>query len=82
MARRKDNTWFIGAMTNSEARTLTIDLDFIGEGKWEIHYFKDAKDSDVHAEKLEMGSAKVTHENELTISMAPGGGYAAYIVKK
>jgi alpha-glucosidase len=82
MARRKDNTWFIGAMTNSEARTLTIDLDFLGEGKWEIHYFKDAKDANVHAEKLEMGSAKVTMESELVLTMAPGGGYAAYIVRK
>jgi alpha-glucosidase len=82
MARRKGDRWYLGAMTNSEARTLSIDLDFLGEGKWEIHYFKDAKDADVHAEKLEMGTSKVTGSDDLIINMAPGGGYAAYIVKK
>jgi alpha-glucosidase len=82
MARRKGDRWYLGAMTNSEARTLSIDLDFLGEGKWEIHYFKDAKDADVHAEKLEMGTSKVTFADDLMIDMAPGGGYAAYIVKK
>ncbi len=82
MARKNGNRWFLGAMTNSEARSLSVDLDFLGEGKWEIHYFKDAKDADVHPEKLEMGVQKVTSESELEIWMAPGGGYSAYIVKK
>jgi alpha-glucosidase len=82
MARRKSDRWYIGAMTNSEARTLSVDLDFLGEGKWEIHYFRDAEDADVHAEKLEMGTEKVTSESELVMQMAPGGGYAAYIVRK
>jgi alpha-glucosidase len=82
MARRKGDRWFVGAMTNSEGRTLGIDLDFLGEGKWEIHYFKDAKDADIHAERLETGTSKVSSEDEVWIEMAPGGGYAAYIVKK
>jgi alpha-glucosidase len=82
MARRNGDRWYLGAMTNSEARTLSIDLDFLGKGMWEIHYFKDAKDADVHAEKLEMGTSKVTVADDLMIDMAPGGGYAAYIVKK
>jgi len=82
MVRRKGDTWFIGAMTNSESRTLEIDLDFLGEGKWELHYFKDAKDADVNAEKLEMGKTNVTKQDEVKIDMVAGGGYAAYIVKK
>jgi len=82
MARKNGDHWFIGSMTNSEPRTLTIDLDFLGDGKWELLSFKDAPDADVNAEKLIVSAAKVTKESEVTIEMAPGGGYAAYLTKK
>jgi alpha-glucosidase len=82
MARRKGDVWFIGSMTNSEKRALKVNLDFLGEGTWELHYFKDAKDADVNAEHLEAGIIKVTNNDEIGIEMAPGGGYAAYIVRK
>jgi alpha-glucosidase len=82
MARRKGSRWFIGSMTNSEARTLIVDLDFLEEGNWEIHFFKDASDSDVNAEHLVMGKEKVDHKSELVLEMASGGGYAGIITKK
>ena len=82
MARRKEDTWYLGSMTNSEARSLDIDLDFLEDGKWELHYFKDADGADVNAENLETGKLKVDTTDQLRIEMAPGGGYAAYIIKK
>jgi len=69
-------------MTNSKARTLEIDLNFLGDGQWELHYFKDAADANVVATHLEMGVQKVTAVEKLKIDMAPGGGYAGYFVKK
>lgn len=82
MARKKDDKWFLGAMTNSEARTLEIDLDFLGGGNWELHFFRDADDADINAEKLKEGKMKVSSTDELMIEMAPGGGYAAYFLAK
>lgn len=32
IARRKGDTWYVGGMTDWNARTLTIDLGFLGEG--------------------------------------------------
>lgn len=82
MARKKDDKWFLGAMTNSDARALEIDLDFLDDGKWELHYFKDASDADINAEKLEEGIMYVTSADKLLIEMGSGGGYAAYLVAK
>lgn len=82
MARRKEDRWYLGAMTNSNWRSLEVSVDFLGEGKWEMHYFQDAADADVHAEKLESGVVKVASGDVIKIDMAPGGGYAAYFVKK
>ena len=33
MARRSGNNWFVGTLTNNDARTLTIPLDFLPKGK-------------------------------------------------
>ena len=33
MARRKGEEWFIGSITNNEARTLPVDLSFLPAGK-------------------------------------------------
>ncbi|MDZ7608478.1 MAG: glycoside hydrolase family 97 C-terminal domain-containing protein [Cyclobacteriaceae bacterium] len=82
MARKKGERWYLGAMTNSEARSLEIDFSFLGEGKWELHYFKDAADANVNATHLDIGVQKLTSADKLKIDMAPGGGYAGYFVKK
>ena len=33
MARRKGEEWFIGSITNNDARTLPVDLSFLPAGK-------------------------------------------------
>ena len=48
----------------------------------EVFDKKSDDETEVDAEKLEMGTSKVTGSDDLIINMAPGGGYAAYIVKK
>lgn len=82
MARRMGDRWYLGSMTNSHWRSIEISLDFLGEGKWEMHYFQDAADADVYAEKLDSGVTKVSSGDMIKMEMAPGGGYAAYFTKK
>ncbi len=80
MARKHGNKWFVGAMTDSNERTMKITLDFLEKGRWELHYFRDTNESNTYAEKLEMGTAKVNSGDEIEIYLAQGGGYAAYLV--
>jgi alpha-glucosidase len=82
MVRKKGDTWYLGSMTNSLPRKLEIDLDFLDNGKWELHYFKDAADADVNATNLESGKINVQAADQLQIQMASGGGYVAYITRK
>ncbi len=77
-ARKSGNQWFLGAMTNSEAREIEISLDFLGTGKFDARMFADAPDADVNAEKLTDTKASFTSTSRLKIKMAPGGGFAAY----
>ncbi|WP_205589817.1 glycoside hydrolase family 97 protein [Mucilaginibacter celer] len=46
IARRKGSTWHIGAMTNWDARELTIDFSFLGEGTYKAVIFEDGVNAD------------------------------------
>jgi alpha-glucosidase len=77
--RRSGNEWFIGSMTNSYARKLDIELDFLDEGKYNLISFEDAPDSDVNAENAVRKTKTVRKGDVITIKMAPGGGFAAWL---
>lgn len=78
-ARRSGNEWFIGAMTNSETRTLEIKLDFLGAGKYQLVAFEDAPDAAINAEKVLRTTRTVSKGDVVKMRMAPGGGYAAWL---
>ncbi|MGE5447367.1 MAG: glycoside hydrolase family 97 catalytic domain-containing protein, partial [Bacteroidales bacterium] len=78
-ARRSGNEWFIGSMTNSEARTLDIKLDFLADGKYRMVAFEDAPDADVNAQNVTKTTRTVVKGDIVKIKMAPGGGFAAYL---
>ena len=46
IARRQGADWYIGAMTNWDARDLEIPLSFLGQGGYEAEIFADAPDAD------------------------------------
>ena len=79
-ARRSGNDWFIGSMTNSDARSLEIKLDFIGEGKYKMVAFEDTPESAIDAEKVVRISKEVVKGDIVKIEMVSGGGFAAYLV--
>lgn len=79
-ARRSGNDWFIGSLNNSEARTLEIKLDFLGNGKYKMVAFQDDPESNVDAEKVMRTSKDVVKGDVVKFEMAPGGGFAAYLV--
>ena len=77
VARRHGNEWFLGAINNSEARTLEIPLDFLGSGNWTIDLCRDASDSFDNPNHLI--EETLTAGKTLTINLASGGGFAAKI---
>ena len=95
MARRKGDTWYVGAMTDWSARTLALSLDFLPDGDYEIEIYKDGVNAYRVArdyKKMTLGfkvADGVVYSNSVLMSdgslkaeMAPGGGFAARIVRK
>ncbi|MCY1722277.1 glycoside hydrolase family 97 protein [Prolixibacteraceae bacterium Z1-6] len=77
MARRSGKNWFVGAMTNSEARELEITLDFLPEGKFKMTSFSDTEKIKQDAESAQKTELTVEKEDSVKIKMQAGGGFAA-----
>ena len=80
-ARKSGNEWYIGSMTDEDGRTLSIPLDFLGEGSFEATIWKDAADADIHPTRLEKEVLSVDQDTVLDAVMAPGGGHVVQIRK-
>lgn len=85
MARqdRHSEDWYIGAVTNEEAREITIPLDLLGEGEWTATVYADAPDADWQTNPYATTIEKRTVHagEELKIHLATGGGCAIRLEK-
>jgi len=82
--------WFVGGVTDENAREMTVSLDFLEPGKkYVARIYKDAPDADGVSNTFETGSEacsryeiveqKVTSKTKLRLHMAPSGGFAISI---
>jgi alpha-glucosidase len=79
IARRKGEAWFVGSMTNWDARDVEIPLGFLGTGEYEAEIFADGADADRVATSLDVTKKRVTLDDKLSIHLAPGGGLAVIV---
>ncbi|MBL6433383.1 MAG: glycoside hydrolase family 97 protein [Muribaculaceae bacterium] len=71
--------WFVGGVTNEDARTMTVDFSFLTKGqKYMATIYADAKDTDyeTNPEKYVISRRVVTAKDKEKIFMARGGGFA------
>ena len=74
IAREKDGVWYVGSLTNWDARTLEIDLSFLGKGMYKAEIFKDGVNADKVARDYKKEIINIPADKKVTIKMAPGGG--------
>lgn len=79
IARRKNETWYVGVLNNWNARDITLDFSFLGKGDYEAEIFKDGINADRDATDYKKEVKKVTAATKLDIHLSNGGGWAARI---
>lgn len=82
VARRNNGKWYIGAMTDENARKLEIDFSFLGDGDFEVIVFKDGINVNKNAEDYKVEKKDVNKDTRMPIEMAAGGGWTAIISRK
>lgn len=80
MARRLGDEWFLGAITNYDARKLNLETGFLKPGKYKIEVIADGINADKRAEDYKQFEKEITAGETLKIDLAPGGGWVARIV--
>lgn len=76
---RNSTDWYLGSITNEQARSLEVKLDFLQPGKkYKAEIYQDGKDADVDTNPLpvEIASREVSSITSLKLNLAPGGGTA------
>jgi alpha-glucosidase len=81
IARRSGGTWYVGALTGWDARTLELDLDFLGEGEWSAEVFMDGVNAGKVGTDYRRKTMTVTADSKVPAPMAPGGGFLMRIVR-
>lgn len=81
-AREKDDKWYIGGLTNWDARDVTVDLSFLPAGKWKAIVYKDGVNAHKYGEDFVLDSFTVTASDTLPLHMAPAGGFAVILERE
>jgi alpha-glucosidase len=84
VARKQKNSpqWFLGAITDEEARTFDVPLDFLDRGKSYIaDIYADGPGANwlTNPTPVAISHRPVTRSTRLHIALAPGGGQAIRI---
>ena len=72
----------MGAMTNWDARTIELDLSFLGDGNFQAEIYKDGINADKAARDYVKETTTIGANKKLTLNMSPGGGFAMKITKQ
>lgn len=81
VARRKGEEWFVGSITNNEARTLPVSLDFLPEGKNYIaEIYTDGDKSVKTRTKVKVSTYRVNSKTQLNFNLKASGGAALRLV--
>jgi alpha-glucosidase len=82
IARRKNDSWFIGTITNNDAREVSINLNFLPIGKYTAEIYSDAADANENANHLTKETKIIDKNTVLKLVLAPGGGNVIILNKK
>ncbi|WP_088342251.1 glycoside hydrolase family 97 protein [Robiginitalea sediminis] len=82
---RGTGNWFVGGITDENAREVTVDFSFLEVGvSYSARIYKDAEDAHYRDNPTDISieSAQIDNTSSLTLALAPGGGYAISLIRE
>ena len=77
IARRKGSDWYVGGITNHVPRNITVSLDFLGNGGYDLTVWNDVKETEGEATNLDIRKGTASRADSVTLFMAGDGGAVA-----
>ena len=82
IARRKGSDWYVGAITNHEARNIQLPMSFLGDGIFTAEIYTDAADSESNPNHLTKETKKVSGKDMIELQLTGSGGAAVHLKKE
>lgn len=81
VAKRKGDTWYIGAITGSNEKwnEYTFDIDFLSDGDYDMVAFSDGINAPRQAMDYRKTTRKVSKGDKLDVKLARNGGWTAVL---
>ena len=82
---RDNQDWFVGGMTDENARDISLKLDFLAPGTtYKAIIYKDGPNAeyDKNPYPMTIEQLVVNHDSVLKLHMAKGGGFAIQLIKQ
>ncbi len=76
-ARRRGNTWFLAVNNGPVAKTVRVDLTFLGEGWYKSMLLRDQPEAD----EIKIEHASMRSSDSLYIKMRSGGGFVGRFLR-
>lgn len=75
---RNSEDWYVSALTDEDARTVSVDLSFLGEGDYEAQIYRDGPKADYETNPYDMviDNRGVTSGETLLLKLGRSGGAA------
>ena len=81
-AKRKGDTWYIGAITDWNARTIELDLKALGITSGTVTMFVDGPNAKRKGVDYQKKTMAVPADGKLKVELAPGGGAAIEAMRR
>ena len=78
-ARRSGDRWYVGGLTNWDARDLSLDLSNLFKGTHVATYFRDGVNAQRNATDYKLEELEIQSRKPFLVHMAPGGGFVLVI---
>ena len=78
-ARRSGERWYVGGLTNWDARDLSLDLSSLVKGQHDAVLFRDGVNATRNATDYRLESVEIQSKKPFLVRMAPGGGFVLII---
>jgi alpha-glucosidase len=80
---RNSEDWYLGALTDADARDLNVSLSFLGEGTYEAQIYRDGPKADYETNPYDIviETREVNSSKNLALSLGRSGGAAIRLKK-
>jgi alpha-glucosidase len=77
LGRRAGEEWFVGAITDWDARTFTLNTEFLKSDKYQVDIIRDGINADTRGEDYKRSSVVIHSGDSIELNLVSGGGWVA-----